>query len=44
MNTFTQDSKIRWDKLRNYSHARTGGGSSQSAYALKRALAAQSSH
>jgi murein DD-endopeptidase MepM/ murein hydrolase activator NlpD len=41
MNTFTQDSRIRWDKLRNYSHARTGGGSRQSAYALKRALAAQ---
>ena len=44
MNTFTHDAKIRWDKLRNYSHARTGGGSSQSAYALKRALAAQNSH
>jgi murein DD-endopeptidase MepM/ murein hydrolase activator NlpD len=43
MNTFTQDSKIHWDRLRNYSHARTGGGSRQSAYALKRALAAQNS-
>ena len=44
MNTFTYDSRIRWDKLKNYSHARTGGGSSESAYALKKALASQSSH
>ena len=44
MNTFTYDSRIHWDKLRNYSHARTGGGSSESAYALKKALAAQSAH
>jgi murein DD-endopeptidase MepM/ murein hydrolase activator NlpD len=44
MNTFTYDSKIQWDKLRNYSHARTGGGSSESAYALKKALATQSAH
>jgi murein DD-endopeptidase MepM/ murein hydrolase activator NlpD len=43
MNTFTYDSRIHWDKLRNYSHARTGGGSSESAYALKKALASQSS-
>ena len=42
MNTFTYDSRIQWDKLRNYSHAHTGGGSSESAYALKKALAAQS--
>ncbi len=41
MNTFTYDEKIRWDKLRNYSRARTGGGSSQSARNLKKALAAQ---
>ncbi|HJX98411.1 MAG TPA: M23 family metallopeptidase [Chthoniobacterales bacterium] len=41
MNTFTYDAKINWDKLRNYSHARTGGGSSESAYALKKALATQ---
>jgi murein DD-endopeptidase MepM/ murein hydrolase activator NlpD len=40
MNTFTYDEKIKWDKLRNYSHARTGGGSSQSARNLKKALAA----
>ena len=44
MNTFTYDSRIRWDKLKNYSHAHTGGGSSESAYALKKALASQSSH
>ena len=43
MNTFTYDSRIHWDKLRNYSHARTGGGSSESAYALKKAVASQSS-
>ena len=43
MNTFTYDSRIPWDKLRNYSHAHTGGGSSESAYALKKALASQSS-
>lgn len=42
MNTFTYDEKIRWDKLRNYSRARTGGGSSQSARNLKKALASQS--
>src|SRR5438132_3187853 len=44
MNTFTYDSRIHWDQLRNYSHARTGGGSSESAYALKKALASQSTH
>lgn len=42
MNTFSYDSKINWDKLRNFSHAHSGGGSSESAYALKKALAAQS--
>jgi murein DD-endopeptidase MepM/ murein hydrolase activator NlpD len=41
MNTFTRDSRIRWDKVRNYSHAHTGGGTSQSSAALKRALAAK---
>ena len=41
LNTFAYDARIPWDKLRNYSHAHTGGGSSQSAAALKRALAAQ---
>jgi len=44
MNTFIYDSRIPWDKLRNYTHARTGGGSSESAYALKKALASQSAH
>ena len=44
MNTFTYDAGIKWDKLRNYSHAHTGGGSSESAYALKKAVAAQSAH
>jgi murein DD-endopeptidase MepM/ murein hydrolase activator NlpD len=44
MNTFIYDSRIHWDKLRNYSHARSGGGSSESAYALKKALASQSAH
>jgi murein DD-endopeptidase MepM/ murein hydrolase activator NlpD len=44
MNTFTYDARIPWDKLKNYSHAHTGGGSTESAYALKKALATQSSH
>jgi murein DD-endopeptidase MepM/ murein hydrolase activator NlpD len=41
MNTFTHDARIPWDKLKNYSHSHTGGGSSESASALKRALAGQ---
>ena len=44
MNTFAHDARIPWDKLRNYSHSHTGGGSSESAAALKKAVAAQSSH
>jgi murein DD-endopeptidase MepM/ murein hydrolase activator NlpD len=44
LNTFTKDGMIRWDKLPNYSHAHTGGGSTESAAALKKALAAQNSH
>src|SRR2546423_6105684 len=43
MNTFTYDSRIHWDRLKNYAHARSGGGTSESAYALKKALASQSS-
>jgi murein DD-endopeptidase MepM/ murein hydrolase activator NlpD len=43
MNTFTHDAKIRWDRLRNYSHAHTGGGSRESSYALKKALASRNS-
>jgi murein DD-endopeptidase MepM/ murein hydrolase activator NlpD len=41
LNTFTRDAHIKWDKARNYSHAHTGGGSSESAVALKKAIAAQ---
>lgn len=41
MNTFSRDAHIKWDKVRNYSHAHTGGGSSESAAALKRAVAAK---
>lgn len=44
MNTFAHDARIPWDKLRNYSHSHTGGGSSESAVALKKALATQASH
>lgn len=43
MNTFSRDARIPWDKLRNYSHAHTGGSSSESAVALKKAVAAQTS-
>ncbi|HME89212.1 MAG TPA: M23 family metallopeptidase [Chthoniobacterales bacterium] len=42
MNTFTYDARIQWDNLRNFAHAHSGGGTSESAYALKKALAAQS--
>jgi murein DD-endopeptidase MepM/ murein hydrolase activator NlpD len=38
--TFKHDEKIRWDKVRRFSGHR-GGGSSESAIALKKALAAQ---
>jgi len=41
MNTFSHDANIRWDKARNYSHAQTGGGSSESAAALNKAIASQ---
>lgn len=41
LNTFTHDARIRWDKLPDYSHSHTGGGSSESAAALKKTLAAQ---
>lgn len=39
MNTFTRDAKINFAKARNYSRARSGGGTGESAAALKRALA-----
>jgi len=42
MNTFTQDAKIRWDRARNYSHTHYRGGSSESAIALKKAIASGS--
>jgi murein DD-endopeptidase MepM/ murein hydrolase activator NlpD len=41
MNTFTRDAKINFDKARNYSHARSGGGTGESTVALKKAVAAQ---
>lgn len=41
MNTFAHDERIRWDKLRTYSRARTGGSSGESARALKKAVASQ---
>ena len=44
LNTFTRDAKINWNKARNYSHAHSGGGTSESAVALKKAVATQSSH
>ena len=40
MDTFKRDEKIRWDKVRRFSCHR-GGGSSESAIALKKALVAQ---
>ena len=39
MNTFTHDARINFDRARNFSHAHTGGGSSESAANLKKALA-----
>ena len=41
MNTFTRDANIKWDKVHNYSHAHTGGGSRESSAALKRAVASE---
>jgi hypothetical protein len=41
MDTFRNDEKIRWDKVRRYSGHR-GGSGSESAVALKKALASQS--
>lgn len=40
MNTFIRDTNIRWNERRNYSHS-GGGGTSESAAALKRAVASQ---
>ena len=41
MNTFVRDAKINWAAARNYSHSHYRGGSSESAAALKKAVAAQ---
>jgi murein DD-endopeptidase MepM/ murein hydrolase activator NlpD len=42
LNTFTYDSKINWAKAKNYSSYH--GGNSESAAALKKAVASQESH
>jgi murein DD-endopeptidase MepM/ murein hydrolase activator NlpD len=39
MNTFFQDARINWAAVRNYKHAHTGGGTRESAAALKKAVA-----
>jgi murein DD-endopeptidase MepM/ murein hydrolase activator NlpD len=39
MNTFVHDSRINWNAVRNYKHSRHGGGTGESARALKKALA-----
>jgi murein DD-endopeptidase MepM/ murein hydrolase activator NlpD len=39
MNTFVRDAAINFDKARNYSHSHYRGGSSESAAALKKAVA-----
>jgi murein DD-endopeptidase MepM/ murein hydrolase activator NlpD len=44
LNTFTRDAKINWSKARNYSHSHSGGGTSESTAALKKAVATQGSH
>jgi murein DD-endopeptidase MepM/ murein hydrolase activator NlpD len=41
MNTFVRDAQINFDKARNYSHSRSGGGTSESAAALKKAIASE---
>jgi murein DD-endopeptidase MepM/ murein hydrolase activator NlpD len=42
MNTFVRDSTINFDKARNFSRSHTGGGTRESAAALKKALAGSS--
>ena len=39
MNTFVRDSRINWSAVKNYSHPHTGGGTGESATALKKAVA-----
>jgi murein DD-endopeptidase MepM/ murein hydrolase activator NlpD len=41
MNTFVRDSTINFDKARNFRHSHTGGGTRESAVALKKALVAK---
>jgi hypothetical protein len=41
MNTFVRDRRIDFDKARNYSHSRARRGTSESAAALKKALASK---
>jgi hypothetical protein len=41
MNTFVRDAHINFNKARNYSHSRSGGGTSESAAALKKAIASE---
>lgn len=41
MNTFVRDAHINFDKARNYSYSRSRGGTSESAAALKKAIASQ---
>ncbi|MEY2486976.1 MAG: hypothetical protein QOH39_2624 [Verrucomicrobiota bacterium] len=40
MNTFVRDSRINWAATKNYSHSHHGGGTGESAVALKKAVAA----
>jgi murein DD-endopeptidase MepM/ murein hydrolase activator NlpD len=41
MNTFVRDAHINFDRAKNYSHSHSGGGTSESAAALKKASASQ---
>lgn len=41
MNTFVRDAHINFNKARNYSHSRSRGGTSESAAALKKAIASE---
>jgi murein DD-endopeptidase MepM/ murein hydrolase activator NlpD len=41
MNTFVRDATINFDKARNFSHSHSSGGTSESAAALKTAIAAK---
>jgi murein DD-endopeptidase MepM/ murein hydrolase activator NlpD len=41
MNTFVRDATINFDKARNFSHSHSGGGTRESAAALKKAIASK---